>query len=182
MLVPWEGVSNVLELLHDSPSAGLLGIEKTYQRACEKFYWPCVRRDARNWIESCYVCPKRKSSQQKHRHSLTKWKPSHPFWQVPLDIMGPPPGSQGNKYILLIGDQFSKWYEAIALTNQEAKTLSRALVEHWIVNLVLQSTYTVWTLCQNYFVVFAVNQEIRGHQQPPANHKGKRWLKKQIGQ
>ena len=38
MLVPWERVSNVLELLHDSPSAGRFGIEKTYLRACEKFY------------------------------------------------------------------------------------------------------------------------------------------------
>ena len=28
MLVPWERVSNVLELLHDSPSQGQLGIEK----------------------------------------------------------------------------------------------------------------------------------------------------------
>ena len=44
--------------------------------------------------------------------------------------MGPLPGEQ---YILLIGDQFSKWYEAIALPNQEAKTVAKAFVEHWIV-------------------------------------------------
>ena len=47
--------------------------------------------------------------------------------------MGPLPKSQGNKFILLIGVQFSKWYEAVALPNQEAKTVSRAFVEHWIV-------------------------------------------------
>ena len=47
--------------------------------------------------------------------------------------MGPLPESQGNKYILLIGDQFSKWYEAVALPNQEAKTVAKAFVEHWIV-------------------------------------------------
>ena len=92
-----------------------------------------MRRDVRNWIESCDVCLKRKSTKQKHRHSLTKWKPSHPFWQVSLDIMGPLPESQGNKYILLIVDQFSKWYEAVALLNQEAKTVVKAFVEHWIV-------------------------------------------------
>ena len=27
----------------------------------------------------------------------------------------------------------SKWYEAVALPNQEAKALARAFVEHWIV-------------------------------------------------
>ena len=77
--------------------------------------------------------PKKKGTKQKHRHSLTTWKPSLPFWQASLDIMGPLPESKGNKYILLIGDQFSRWYEAVALPNQEAETVSRAFVEHWIV-------------------------------------------------
>ena len=80
MLVRWRRVSNVLELLHYSPSAGHFGIEKTCKRACERFYWSCMRRDVRNWIESCDVCLKRKSTKQKHWHSITKWKPSHPFW------------------------------------------------------------------------------------------------------
>ena len=126
-------MSNVLELLHGSPSAGHFGIEKMYKRACKKFFWPCIKRDVRNWIESCDACLKRKCTKQKHRHSLTKWKPSHPFWQVSLDIMRPVPESQGKKYILLIGGLFSKWYEAVALPNQEAKTVAKAFVEHWIV-------------------------------------------------
>ena len=109
------------------------GIEKTYQRACERLFWPCMRRDVRNWVESCYVYLKRKSTNQKHRNSLTKWKFSHPIRQISLDIMGPLHESKGNKNILINGDQFGKWYEAIALPNQEAKTESRAFVEHWIV-------------------------------------------------
>ena len=84
MLVPWERVSIVFELLHDSASAGHFGIEKTYLRACEKFCRPCMRMDVRNWIESCDVCLRKKSIKHQHWHSLTKWKPSHPFWQ---DIM-----------------------------------------------------------------------------------------------
>ena len=89
----------MLELLHDSPSAGHFGSEKTYQCAFDRIVWPCVTRDVKNWIESCDVCLKRKHIKQKNQHSLTKWKPSHPFWQVSLDIMGPIPESQGNKYI-----------------------------------------------------------------------------------
>ena len=133
----------MLELLHDSPSAGHFGVETTYQRACEKFYCPCMRTDVGNWMEICYVCLKKKGTKQKHRHSLTKWKPSKPFWQAFLDIMGPLPESQENKYILFIGDQFSEWYEAVALPNEEAKTVLRAFVKHWIVRFGCQSTYTV---------------------------------------
>ena len=103
--------SNVLELLHDSPPIGHFGI--------------C--------IESCNMCPKRKTTKQKHRHSLKKRKPSYLFWQVSLDIMGPLPDPHGNKYILLISEQFSKRCEAIASPNQEANAVSRAFVEHWIV-------------------------------------------------
>ena len=109
----------MLKRLHDSPRGDHFGIEKIYQSACEKFYWPCMTGDVRNWIESCYVCLRRKSTNKQNRHLLKKWKPSHQFWQVSLDVMGPLPESQGNKYILLIGDLFSKWY--VALHNQEAK-------------------------------------------------------------
>ena len=46
--------------------------------------------------------------------------------------MGPLPESSGNKYILLIGDQFTKWYEAIPISNQEASTVAKAFVNIWV--------------------------------------------------
>ena len=50
-----------------------------------------------------------------------------------LDILGPLPDSDcGNKYILIIGDYFSKWTEAYAIPNQEATTVARVLVEEFV--------------------------------------------------
>ena len=46
--------------------------------------------------------------------------------------MGPLPASNGCRYILLIGDHFTKWYEAIPLPDQTAATTSDALLERWI--------------------------------------------------
>ena len=46
--------------------------------------------------------------------------------------MGPLPMSSGNKHILVIGDHFTKWYEAIPLPDQTAVTTANALVDHWI--------------------------------------------------
>ena len=51
---------------------------------------------------------------------------------VGIDFFGPLPPSAGNQYILLIGDQFTKWHEAIALPDQSALTTAKALMEHWI--------------------------------------------------
>ena len=74
-----------------------------------------------------WLVPKKKKHSEE-TSAFTKWSSSHPFWQISLNIMGPPPASQGNKFNLLIGDQISKWYEAVALPNQAAKTVSRAFV------------------------------------------------------
>ena len=68
---------------------------------------------------------------QKQRHCLTIWQFSHPFCQVSVDVMWLMPVSEGYRYFLLIGGQFKKRYEAAGMTNQEAQTVVRALVELW---------------------------------------------------
>ncbi|KAL3853041.1 hypothetical protein ACJMK2_016625 [Sinanodonta woodiana] len=53
--------------------------------------------------------------------------------RIALDIMGPlPETSIGNKYILVIGDYFTKWTEAFALPNQDAIAVASVLVEEII--------------------------------------------------
>ena len=132
LVVAESQIANILPLLHESPCTGHLEIEKTYNRAQERFFWPGMKRDVREWVNSCDECLRRKGTPQKHRHSLTTWQASHPFWQVSLDVMGPLPDSKGCRYILLIGDHFSGWYEAVGMPNQEAQTVAGALVEKWI--------------------------------------------------
>ena len=46
--------------------------------------------------------------------------------------MGPLLLSNVHKHILVIGDHFTKWYEAIPLPDQTAVTTANALVDHWI--------------------------------------------------
>ena len=57
---------------------------------------------------------------------------SYPFHHIGLDFLGPLRTSNGCRYILLIGDHFTKWYEAIPLPDQTAATTSDALLERWI--------------------------------------------------
>ena len=84
------------------------------------------------FISRCPQCQKRSNPPKTHRHALVDWKASYPFHQIGIDFMGPLPESNGHKVILLIGDYFTKWYEAVPLPDQRVSTIATALIEHWI--------------------------------------------------
>ena len=109
-------LKEILPFLHEL--CGHFGMAKTFDRVRERFYWAGMKKDVHEWVSSCEECCQKKSPHQTHIYSLTTWKPSHPFWQVALDFMGSLPDTSGNKYILIIGDQFTKWYKAIPMSNQ----------------------------------------------------------------
>ena len=49
---------------------------------------------------------------------------------VAVDIMGPLPESEnGNRYVLVAGDYFTKWMEAYAIPDQEATTVAQKLTD-----------------------------------------------------
>ena len=50
-----------------------------------------------------------------------------------MDILGPlPTSNKCNKYILVLVDGFTKWTEAYALPNQEAKTIVEVIVNEFV--------------------------------------------------
>ena len=126
-------VPDVLSALHNAPSVGHLGVTKTVKRVRERFYWYGLRHDVEHWCRQCEKCVKRKFPQTTTRAPLVSSCPGYPFKRIALEIMGPLPTTEsGQKYILVVGDYFSKWTEAFPLLNQEAKTVAEKLVHEVI--------------------------------------------------
>ena len=104
-------VCSILQQLHDAPSGSHLGVAKTINKISFWFYWPGQRRDVVNWCKSLgELCAARKSPPRKQKSKLQTELSSHPFQWVAMDILGPLPQSvTGSKYILVIGNYFTKW-------------------------------------------------------------------------
>ena len=94
----------------------------------ERFYRFGMTKVVLECVSSCEVCCQKKLPHQTNIHCMTTWKTNHAFLHAALDNMGSLPESCGNKYFLLIGDQLTKRYETIPMSNQNASTVAKAFV------------------------------------------------------
>lgn len=64
---------------------------------------------------------------------LQQYNVGAPLERIAVDILGPlPRTNKGNRYLLVVGDYFSKWSEAIPIKDQEAIAVANKLVDRVI--------------------------------------------------
>ncbi len=64
---------------------------------------------------------------------MKKYNVGASFERMAIDVAGPfPVINDGNRFILVASDYFSKWPDAYAISNQEAVTVAKVLVDNWI--------------------------------------------------
>ena len=131
-IVPPSMMHEILSACHSSSTAGHLGVAKTLEKIKQTFCWPGLQEDTKLFVSRCPECQQRSGPPKKYHHALAEWQANYPFHYIGFDFMGPLPLSNGKKHILVIGDHFTKWFEAIPLPDQTAITTANALVDHWI--------------------------------------------------
>ena len=75
------------------------------------------------WVRSCVTCRQsevRPCTKSPYQHyPLT----SEHLPEIYLDLIEPLPESEGNRYILMCVDRFTRWFTAIALPRQDVQTV-----------------------------------------------------------
>jgi transposase InsO family protein len=88
------------------------------------FYYLSALHDARNIVQHCEACQRFATKPHAPASELHTIHVAWPFAQWGLDQVGPlSKSSRGSHtYLLVTVDKFSKWIEAVPVTNQEATT------------------------------------------------------------
>jgi transposase InsO family protein len=131
-VVPYGMRDMIQRLAYDNTLSGHYGMDHTLERMKRYFFWPGMRKDMEDHVRACSACNRSKHLRRKYRVPLQEFTTGAPMEKVHMDIMGPfPLSTKGNRYILAIVDQFTKWIEAVALPDQTAEMVAKATVDNF---------------------------------------------------
>lgn len=131
IVIPSPYRAEILNMAHDNPLAGHLGVRKTYDRILRHFFWPGLKRDVSRYCRSCHMC------QLAGKPNQTVPAPLYPvpvvcdlFERVLVDCVGPLPRTKaGNKFLLTVMCVSTQFPEVFPLCRITTPVIVRALTK-----------------------------------------------------
>ena len=102
--------------------------QKVWYKVKEKYWWPQMFKDIKDFCSSCIPCQQAKGHQK--RPPLIPIESQYPWQIVGVDITEPRRISKnGNRYILVFVDLFTKYVVAKAIPNMTAETVANVFFQ-----------------------------------------------------
>ena len=124
---PWR--EQIMRLFHQISHGGQ---KDTINKVSNAYYWPRMNQDISEYVKQCQNCQAVKSFKTVRPEQHSIHVPDQRFSSIQVDIVGPLPPSEGNRYLLTIWDRTSRWLEALPLIEANAHNCCLAFINGWI--------------------------------------------------
>ena len=131
LLLPKQLLEEFLQALHGH-NENHPGITKLIQEALQKYYYPCLAKHIKNWVQNCHMCIQNK----RINNDLLKTELLNcPEWDLgpedvlQMDILPNLPPSGGFDNIITAIDVFSRYLFAYPTTHITASTVARVIMD-----------------------------------------------------
>src|SRR5437588_4664713 len=123
----------LLQEYHDTPIAGYLRVEKTYEALSRNFYWPRMADNLKSFVTSCNICQRNKPSQKLPAGLLQPLEiPTQNWQQISMDfiVQLPKTKTTHKDAIVVFVDRLSKQahFQAVT-TNIIAPETARVFID-----------------------------------------------------
>jgi hypothetical protein len=122
---------------HDAPAAGHRGIAKTIELVERQYWWPTLRNDVKQYVQTCDSCQRTKATNQAQPGLLQPLPIPGARWaSVTMDMVTKLPTTpRGYDSILVFVDRLTKYAHFIPTTEKlSAKGFARLFVQHIVAN------------------------------------------------
>ncbi|CAL9707779.1 unnamed protein product [Knipowitschia caucasica] len=136
IVVPSQFRAEILNLAHDNPLAGHLGVRKTYDRILRHFFWPGLKRDVTRHCRGCHWCQVSGKPNQTIPPAPLYPIPAvgEPFERVLVDCVGPLPRTKsGNKFLVTVMCAATRFPEVFPVRKITTPVVVKALTKFFSV-------------------------------------------------
>lgn len=181
IVVPASHRPATLNAMHTARHQGHRGYSETLRALSQRFWWPRMNRDVKDFVLTCTPCRRAKLTARR----LGELQPiivAEPFHTWSMDFVGPfPKSTAGNTYVMTMVDQFTRRPIFEPLTAITAETASEALYRRLITQYgcpqrILTDRGSQFTahLFRNAAKLFGVKQLFTTAYHPQSNGKTER--------
>ena len=108
--VPTQAIRReVLKEMHDAPASGHFGVDRTYIRLAQHFFWRSMQSDVEAYVSSCSTCQANKAyTAQRHGIPTPLEVPDGRWQAVALDLVSLDTSEEGYDAAVVFTDTFTK--------------------------------------------------------------------------
>lgn len=135
ILLPRDLMGAVIKICHSAGLGGHMGIDRTWWRVRNSFYWKNMKSDVEEFVKGCELCATNKHSTHPNVAPFQETDlPDKTLEHLQIDFMGPFPAAVSHpfRYVLQIQDVLSRYLVFLPCLDDQARTAATMVMNHWI--------------------------------------------------